>query len=319
MCSSDLAASPAFALFVACGVLVGFGSGAVDAALNTWVASHLAARHMSWLHAAYSLGAALGPALMTGLLARGASWRLGYLAIAAALAALGVAFLRARGSWGAASAAEVVIDSPGGHGPIGAPPDPSFRGALRNRTVWLQVAIFFLYSGVEVTAGQWSYTLLLESRGLPGAAAGGAVTLYWAGLLAGRILSGFVVERLGPARQLRRATATAVLACVLFALPGLPAAVTTLALAGISFALAPIYPGLMAETPRRIGAAAHHAVGFQVSAATAGIAILPAIAGLLGTALGLDAIGWLVVGEAVLLFALHERLLARTEGGVGRP
>ena len=71
------ALAPAFALFVSCGVLVGFGSGAVDAALNTWVASHLAARHMSWLHAAYSLGAALGPALMTALLAGGASWRIG--------------------------------------------------------------------------------------------------------------------------------------------------------------------------------------------------------------------------------------------------
>ena len=67
-------------------------------------------------------------------------------------------------------------------------------------------------------------------------------------------------------------------------------------------------------SPRRVGEdVAGHAVGFQVSANTVGIAVLPSLAGLLGERLGLAAIGWLILG-CTLLFALtHEVLSARAD------
>jgi fucose permease len=55
------AAAQGFASFIFAAFLVGFGSGAVDAGLNTYGAHHFGARHLTWLHAAYSTGAALGP------------------------------------------------------------------------------------------------------------------------------------------------------------------------------------------------------------------------------------------------------------------
>ena len=76
---------PLFALFLFAACFIGFGSGAIDAALNTYAAHHFGARHMTWLHAAYSVGAALGPVLLTALLARGAGWRSGYAVIGAVL------------------------------------------------------------------------------------------------------------------------------------------------------------------------------------------------------------------------------------------
>lgn len=309
VCGFGLA--PAFAIFLACGALVGFGSGAVDAGLNTYVARHFAPRHMTWLHAAYAAGASVGPALMTALLARDLSWRLGYLAIAAVLASLALAFTAARNLW-ATGAAAVVVDAPGGHGPPVHEATPTAWRALRQPIVRLQIALFFLYAGVEVTAGQWSYTVLTESRDVDAATAGGEVTLYWGGLLTGRVLAGFVVERVGNVRLLRWATASAVLASAAFAVPSLPGPASAVALALISFSLAPIYPGLMAETPRRVGAAALHAVGFQVSAATLGIAAVPAAAGAIATELGLPAIPPLVVVCSALLWLLHERLVAST-------
>jgi MFS family permease len=56
-------ASPAFALIVLLAPLVGFGSGAIDAALNTYAARNFSPKHMSWLHAAYAAGAMAGPAI----------------------------------------------------------------------------------------------------------------------------------------------------------------------------------------------------------------------------------------------------------------
>jgi len=303
--------APAFVAFLLCGAIVGFGSGAVDAALNTYVARHFAARHMTWLHAAYAAGAAVGPALMTALLARELSWRVGYLVIGTLLAFLAFAFFLSRHLW-AAGAAQVLVDAPGGHGSAPVEPPTTAWAALRHGNVRLQIATFFLYSGVEVTAGQWSYTILTEARGVDDTTAGGFVTLYWGGLLAGRVLSGFVVERVGNERLLRIATACAVVAAAGFAVPALPPALSAAALALLSFSLAPIYPGLMAETPRRVGGATPHAVGFQVSAATFGIAAVPAMAGAIGTELGLNAIGPLLALCAVLLWLLHERLVART-------
>ncbi|HYO59199.1 MFS transporter [Archangium sp.] len=312
------AAAPAIALFLAAACLVGFGSGAVDAGLNTYAAHHFGARHMTWLHAAYSTGAALGPVLMTALLTHGVGWRAGYAVIGGVLGVLTAAFAVMRRQWdsgpGAGPRTSDARDAPALAAVDGAAPVITAWATLHRPRVWLQIAVFFFYSGVEVTAGQWSYTVLTEARGAGTVAAGTWVSLYWGSLLAGRVVLGFVVERVGSVRLLRLGTAGAVAGALLFAVPGVPAA---FGLAVLGFALAPIFPGLMAETPRRVGAdAAAHAVGFQVSAATVGVAVVPSVAGLVGERLGLAAVAPLILGIAVLLAVLHETLVA-TDGPRG--
>jgi fucose permease len=304
-------AAPAFLIILLVTPLMGFGSGAIDAALNTYAARNFSPRHMSWLHAAYAAGAMAGPAIMTAVLSRGASWRTGYAVIGIILAMLVVAFTAARKLWEARQPApQVMVDTAGGAGPVpvDAPPVSGFS-ALRSGRVWLQIVIFFFYTGLEVSAGQWSYTLLTEGRGLSGTAAGTWVAVYWGGLLAGRLVLGFVVERVGQARMLRFATVGALVSAVIFAIPGLAWGAAALPL--LSFSLASIFPGLMAETPRRIGEhLAPHAVGFQVSAATLGVAVLPGVAGLMSERFGLEAIGPVIVCCALVLMVLHERLVA---------
>jgi fucose permease len=304
------AAAPAFALIVLVAPLVGFGSGAIDTALNSYAARNFSPKHMSWLHAAYAAGAMTGPAVMTAVLSGGASWRTGYAVVGVTLAALALAFVAARKRWEAGPSAPHVVDAPGNVGPppLDEPPAGAFS-ALRSGRVWLQIAVFFFYTGIEVSAGQWSYTLLTEARGLNGTAAGTWVAAYWGGLLAGRLVLGFAVERVGQVTLLRLATLGVLLSAVLFALPGQTVGAAALPL--LSFSLASIFPGLMSETPRRVGArTAPHAVGFQVSAATLGVAVVPSIAGLVSERLGLEAIGWVIACCALVLLGLHERLVA---------
>ncbi|MCY0992202.1 MFS transporter [Nannocystis sp. ILAH1] len=306
---AGFASAPSFGVFLAAACIGGFGSGAIDAALNAYVAHNFGARHMTWLHAAYSLGAALGPALMTAVLAREAGWRTGYAVLAGALGVLAVAFILTRRRWdeGAAATAPDAATSTASAEQDAGP------HVLRRPRVWLQLGFFFLYTGLEMSAGQWAFTVLTEARGLDESQAGTQVSLYWASLLAGRIVLGFVVERVGPVLLVRLATALAVLSAAVFALPGLPPVAAFTGLALLGFALAPMYPVLMAETPRRMGSHAAHAVGFQVSAATAGIAAMPSLAGLLGQRLGLGAIPWFLVGTAVALALLHETLVATVD------
>ncbi|TSC26840.1 MFS transporter [Corallococcus sp. Z5C101001] len=291
---------PLFALFLLAACFIGFGSGAIDSALNNYAAQNFGPKHMNWLHAAYSVGAALGPALMTALLTRGAGWRSGYAVIGATLGVLAITFLFTRRQWDGPARADGEVDA--GH------PTGSALDAVRRPRVWLQIATFFFYTGVEVTAGQWSYTVLTESRGLHTSVAGTFVSLYWGALLVGRILSGFIVERLGPVRMLRVCTVLAVVGVLLFTLPSVPPVV---GLVVLGFALAPIFPGLMSETPRRVGTdVSGHAVGFQVSAATMGVAALPSLAGFIAERWGLALLPPFLVACAGVLAVVHGVLSA---------
>ena len=141
---------------------MGFGSGAIDAALNTYAARNFTPKHMSWLHAAYAAGATAGPAIMTAVLSRGGSWRVGYGVVGSLLAALVVAFVASRKLWAAGERpeGEALVDAPVGTGPVPLEERPiSTFSALRSGRVWLQIVIFFFYTGIEVSAGQWSYTI----------------------------------------------------------------------------------------------------------------------------------------------------------------
>jgi fucose permease len=83
-----------------------------------------------------------------------------------------------------------------------------------------------------------------------------------------------------------------------------------LGLALLGAALAPVFPTLMALTPARLGEAwTAHAVGFQVCAATLGVAAFPAVIGVLVGRVGATAVGAAVVVQAAALLVLHEALL----------
>ena len=61
----------------------GLGAGAIDSALNNYVALNYGAKHMSWLHCCWGVGASAGPIVMGWALAGPLSWHGGYLAIGA--------------------------------------------------------------------------------------------------------------------------------------------------------------------------------------------------------------------------------------------
>lgn len=287
-------------LFAACALLHGLGSGAIDSALNFYVAHHLSARHMNWLHACYSLGATLGPIIMTAVLVQGNSWRAGYLTVGTLLALLALLFAASQRQWGrpGASGGETLESTPIG-----------LRETLRYAPVWVHVVLFFIYTGLEVTVGQWSFTLLTEARGLPKELAGTWVTLYWGSIAAGRIGFGFIVERLGVDRLLRLAMLATTIGAALF-LAHLAPWLTAIALVLIGLGLAPIFPCLMVRTPQRLGPArAAHAIGVQVSAAMVGAAALPSACGFLVQRLSLSVIPAAALAMALALFLLHEGLL----------
>jgi fucose permease len=258
---------------LAAALVAGFAGGAVDAALNGFVGRHYSVRHMNWLHGCWGVGATLGPLAVAAALRleqTPAAWRAAYQLLAVAELALAVAFLLSLRRWreGPPGPAAEAANPPGSGG---------FTPAMRANVVF-----FFLYSAVEAGAGLWIASLLIATRGASLAMASAMVSVYWGTLMAGRFLLGAVAERIGPARLLAASCTTAFGALLLLAVPGTPLPVPVAAIAVLGLALAPIYPLLMHDTPRRFGhAAARHMVGYQIAAASSAIAIVPWLIGLL--------------------------------------
>jgi fucose permease len=279
-------------------VLAGLGAGAIDAAVNAFAARHFSPRVVTWLHACWGLGAMSGPLLMTAALASGLGWRVGYVALAAALVALSFGFALTLGLWDAPVAASAHVT----------PPTPSsLRGALAEPRVRRNVIAFFVYAGIEASAGQWAYTLLTEGRGVAPATAGVAASCYWGSIFAGRLAFGALAPHVAPATLLRVSMAVAPVAALLVTVSR-SAPVAFVGLFALGLVLAPIFPLLISETPGRVGERhAAHAIGFQISAATLGAGTLPAVVGVAMSRAGLEALGPALLGLSLLLALLHAR------------
>ena len=70
--------SPNFYIMCLWAIPYGMGAGGIDAALNNYVALNYKARHMSWLHCFWGVGASISPYIMGFCLHNGNNWRGGY-------------------------------------------------------------------------------------------------------------------------------------------------------------------------------------------------------------------------------------------------
>ncbi len=286
--------------------VLGLGSATIDASLNGHAAAHFSAKHLNWVHAAYGVGAAFGPVVMTWGVATGGDWRLGYGVLATTLAALALLFWRTRGRWGRTPPLRT--------GPrVGSVTDVPAR---QRREAWLQIGTFAVYTGIEAAAGQWSFAVLHEGRGLPLAVAGAGTAVFWTCLCLGRFAVGFVADRLGAARLVRLGGLGTLAGALAFArVPG-EGAIAGLALMGT--ALAPVFPMLMLRTAERFEPRlAARLFGLQVSAAMLGALALPSMAGLAADVADLGAIPPLLVAAAAVHWLMVHHL-TRTDGVPGR-
>jgi fucose permease len=294
---------PEWWMIVASALLIGFGAGTIDSGMNTFVAARYDSGPLNWLHACYGLGAMTAPLTITMLLANGLDWRLGFIIIAALQIILAVYFAFNLKHW----SSRLLFNDAQNNAQERAPSSLTL-GML---TVWLGIAVFFFSSGVELSVGQWSFTLFTESRAVSVNRAGLWVSIFWGSLTFGRILFGFITERIGPTRLLRLGMVGMILGTLLLWLnPANLLGFSGLALIG--FSVAPIFPVMIGLSPARFGGQnAANAIGFQVAAAYLGSALIPALVGVAAYALGLEVIGLLVFVFSVLAFALHEVLVRK--------
>lgn len=249
----------------------GLGAGAIDAALNNYVALHYTSRHMSWLHCFWGVGTIISPFVMSYALAHSA-WDRGYRTVGFLQLGIALLLLVTLPVWNVNRTKEA--DNAKSIG---------LTGALKIRGVPTLLLSFFSYCAAEATAMGWASTYMTVVRGISAEQAARFASLFFIGITAGRFLSGFLMNRLGDRNMIR--LGSCILACgiLLLILPAEGPQVTFAGFVILGFGCAPIYPCIIHSTPGNFGAENSGAIiGIQMASAYVGSTFMPPLYGLLG-------------------------------------
>jgi fucose permease len=286
-----VASVPAWWMFLISISLVASGSGILNTTINTYASQHFSARHVNWLHACYSLGAAVGPLAMTAMVTSQAGWQWGYVLIAMAPIVMAGVFVLTAKYW-------QFTPADTGQG--------STKPAARVSPLLIRQAfLFFCYSGLELTLGRWCYTVLTEWKSISVPTAGLTASCFFGSIFAGRLLLGAAIDRVGATRMVRIGSIVAVVGTTSFAFGRDAVAAVGLVLTG--FALAPIFPTLVAQSAGRFPRSElARVIAICVACAILGSATVPYLAGAATRIFGLGAIAMATVVLALLLITMHE-------------
>lgn len=254
-------------------VPLGLGAGAIDTALNNYVALHYKAVHMNFLHCFYGIGVSLSPFLMSLALSDN-SWRSGYKTVFLFQLCIAILTIISIPLWKKVQHSSKTINIENGRTVV-------FSKLLKNKKVRMSCMSFFGSCGLEYTCGVWGSTFLVISRGLPADIAAFLITFYYVGMALGRFLSGILSISINSTRIIKLGQAITLAAIIIIVLP-FPAYVSGIALFMIGLGNGPVFPNMLHLTPENFGKDISQSVmGVQMAAAYFGIMLSPALFGLI--------------------------------------
>lgn len=278
----------------------GLGAGAVDAALNNYVALHYASRHMSWLHCFWGVGAATGPYIMSYALTSGAGWNNGYRIISVIQIVLTAVLFASLPMW-----KKRVTDDENGE----EVKSKGIIGSLKIKGVPLVLVMFFGYCALEATAGIWASSYLVEYKSTDAETAARFASLFYIGITVGRFVCGFVADKIGDRNLIRigLAVITAGLVMIMLPIEGSIAALVGLIVVGIG--CAPIYPSVIHATPTNFGKENSQAIiGIQMASAYVGTTFMPPLFGVIAENINIGLYPFYMAVFAVLMVICSEWL-----------
>ena len=287
--------SGSFSMLIIFAVPYGLGAGAIDAALNNYVALHYKAKHMSWLHCFWGVGAIISPFIMSFAL-KNLNWNGGYRIVGFIQLAIALLLLVTLPVW-KINKTESTADTK----------RVGLTAALKIKGVPFLLIGFFAYCAAEATAMYWASTYYTEVKGISGDRAASFAALFYIGITLGRFASGFITERLGDRRMIL--LGTGILACgiMILLIPVRSYMTAFAAFLVIGFGCAPIYPCIIHSTPANFGAENSGAIiGIQMASAYVGSTFIPPLFGLFGNAVGFSVMPVYLLAFFALMIIMTE-------------
>ena len=273
----------------------GVGAGAIDAALNNYIALHYKAKHMSWLHCFWGVGTIVSPFIMSYALAN-RTWNSGYRMVGLIQLGIALLLLVTLPVWNVNQSTSREDGKSVG-----------LTGALKIKGVPFLLLGFFAYCAAEATTMQWASTYFVEVKGIAADRAAGFAALFYIGITAGRFISGIITDRLGDRKMILLGTGILVCGIFILCLPVKSYTVAFAAFLVIGLGCAPIYPCIIHSTPYNFGAENSGAIiGIQMASAYVGSTFIPPLFGLLGNAVSFSILPVYLLGFVVLMITMVE-------------
>ncbi len=284
-------------MLLVCAIPYGLGAGAIDAAMNHYVANNYSGAVMNFLHCFYGVGAIISPYLMA-LAIKVAHWNEGYRWTAFLQIGILLVVISSWSLWqqNDPKADESKIDSAG------------IKETIKQPGVMATLLAFFAYSAGEATCFLWVPSYFAGTRtGISSELVASLGSLIFGGLMIGRLIAGFIANRLGDRRMIRSGTMVELIGILLTALPIKGYLVAAIGFLIIGIGMGPIYPSIQHMAPINFGKRYSAAViGLQMAFAYTGSTFMPTVFGILQQKLGIWIMPLYLLVFAGLSFALLE-------------
>jgi len=289
--------APTWVAFVVAALVAGSGAGALDGGANGLVLDVYRegrGRAMNLLHVSFSAGALAAPLAVGLLVEAGLPWQSIAVGTAAVISLLAIAY--------------ALIPMPSGRRiadaaahPVAAASGPGARSLLAGPLLLLGVAIA-TYVASEVGVSNWIVRFLEPA---PLTTATLALSLFWAGLTVGRLVSSVIADRFDHLWfTVVCALGMAALVAVAVLAPALPLSIGAFAAAGA--AAGPIFPMIVAIGGERYPERSAAVGGSLTGMAVIGSVVYPPAMGFLSVTIGLTAA---MLGNVLLALACAAALV----------
>ena len=255
---------------------LGLGAGAIDSALNNFVAVHYSARTMNFLHCFYGVGVSASPLLVSLALNSGNNWRGGYRLVFLIMIAITIFATLAIPLWKKVQSSNKSADEKTDKEKPKSLSLLTLAKIPAARWSWL---LFFSTCGLEFTCGIWGSTFFVEAENLSEATAASYVTFYYLGITVGRFVCGLISGKMKPQSIVYSGYFIVFLALITLFLP-IPPILKGVALFMIGFGNGPTFPNCICLTPYYFGNdLSQSVVATQMACCNLGILLMPPVFG----------------------------------------
>ena len=284
-------------------VIMGYGAGAIDTGLNNYISLNYKARHMSWLHCFWGVGVTLSPLIMSNFLDGNSEWRIGYRIIALIQFSISVLVLISLKKWikedKKSNKVEADNNSESKH---------SIITVLKQKGVITSILSQGLYCSMEFLIGTWGASYLVNSFGYLPDTAARWVSLYYGGIMIGRLISGFISIKANDNTLIRGGIAAAFVGITILLLPLGAFSPVGLLLIGVGFG--PIFPSILHSVPERFGKEySADLTGFHMGGAYGTGFLVQLIFGYVATATTFNITPFVLLGLIICLISANEHTI----------
>ncbi len=300
--------SPNIVVMMIFTVIMSYGAGAIDTGLNNYISLHFKARHMSWLHCFWGLGVTISPLILSFVLENGNTWRSSYRIIALiqfTIALIVGLYLKKWISFDKKQAPKEEKNKEN------APKEK--LNVFKTKGLITSILSQGLYCSMEFLIGTWGATYLVNVYGSDPAIAARWISLYFCGIMLGRLVSGFVSIKANDKTLIRGGIILSFLGLLILAMPLGEKASAGLLLIGFGFG--PIFPSILHSVPERFGKKfSADITGFHMGGAYGTGFFVQLVFGYVATATTFKIMPYVLLSFGILLFIINEITIKKVQG-----